>query len=821
MSRLIRRRLLSMVDILEKANQLLEQRFGNVAVSEEDIVELLSKCQDSAVIMGGMIESAYGEGTNIVKELEKYCRTLYPLALALNNRIVRGEHLDQLKEYVRNVRICLDKEIPNKLEVVFLPYKASMWDSLESVYWAAEADLDCDAYVVPIPYYDRTHQQHLGDMHYEGNDFPQYVEITDWQDYRLEERNPDMIFIHNPYDDCNLVTSVLPRFYAKNLKNYTDCLVYIPYFVLPEIEPESQAEIEEMKHFCFLPGVIYADKVIVQSEKMRSIYISEYMKAARKLSIETNRRVLEEKILGLGSPKIDKVLRTRREDCAIPEDWQEKMRRPDGSWKKVVLYNTSITPLLKHQGKMLEKMKSVFAMFREKQSDAVLLWRPHPLIQTTIVSMHPELWKGYKEILDGFMEGNWGIYDDTSDVERAIAISDAYYGDPSSLVQMYQATRKPVIVQDALIREDDYFPEIPWATYAGGDLWGTCGNGLYRIDATTGDVNFMTSTAGSFVRVFEYKGKFILIPGDNEQIACYELDRGKLTYFDIKSGYEKQTLKFLAYAEYEEYLFLFPFCEKYILVINRETMQLDYIDEPIKEYEERYGKQTYLFSPTVCSENSTVFIPCYSENVIFIMNLETKDYFWEEIPLLRGKGIKAMTKKGNTFFLISQKNMIFSWDRVAQNIKLLIKNGHSYAGILYNQDILLLFPEDESPIIKYDLINKKSYIFEYDNEFKFSPYLKTTFNSNIIKSGEKIFVGMRCANELIQIDLLKGKIEFVKFHLKRDSANQYIEKNSIYERNMGGIGRDMLCLINGIEKKELKPDNSLCGKLVYESIRLI
>ena len=32
-------------------------------------------------------------------------------------------------------------------EVVFLPYKASMWDSLESVWKAAEEDPDCVAYV--------------------------------------------------------------------------------------------------------------------------------------------------------------------------------------------------------------------------------------------------------------------------------------------------------------------------------------------------------------------------------------------------------------------------------------------------------------------------------------------------------------------------------------------------------------------------------------------------------------------------------------------------------------------------------------------------
>lgn len=39
--------------------------------------------------------------------------------------------------------------------------------------------------------------------------------------------------------------------------------MYIPYFVLDEIESDDQARIDGMKHFCFLPGIINADKVVV------------------------------------------------------------------------------------------------------------------------------------------------------------------------------------------------------------------------------------------------------------------------------------------------------------------------------------------------------------------------------------------------------------------------------------------------------------------------------------------------------------------------------------------------------------------------------
>lgn len=43
-----------------------------------------------------------------------------------------------------------------------------MWDSLESVWKKAAADERCEAYVVPIPYFDKNPDGSLGQMHYDG-----------------------------------------------------------------------------------------------------------------------------------------------------------------------------------------------------------------------------------------------------------------------------------------------------------------------------------------------------------------------------------------------------------------------------------------------------------------------------------------------------------------------------------------------------------------------------------------------------------------------------------------------------------------------------
>ena len=149
--------------------------------------------------------------------------------------------------------IAIENSVKNDIkvrkEVVFLPYKASMWDALESIWDAACKDPDCDAYVVPIPYYDKNQDGSFGQMHYEGELYPDYVPIVRYDKFNLAEHQPDMIFIHNPYDESNYVTSVHPFFYSVNLKRYTDCLVYVPYFTLKEVDPEDQKKVEKIEHF--------------------------------------------------------------------------------------------------------------------------------------------------------------------------------------------------------------------------------------------------------------------------------------------------------------------------------------------------------------------------------------------------------------------------------------------------------------------------------------------------------------------------------------------------------------------------------------------
>ena len=447
MSRALRKQMLTMLNLLEKANRTLKVSLTAKHVNGDGILQLLSDCQETAITMGSELEMLYGEGTDAVHKLEDYCESLYQMTQAIHNPEERRNVLQDLTGQVKQTRKLVGELIPDRREVVFLPYKASMWDSLESVWMAAKEEEDCDVYVVPIPYYDRNPDGTFSKYHYEGDEMPDYVPVTHYENYDIQKRWPDMVFIHNPYDQYNYVTSVDPRFYSTELKKRTDMLVYIPYFVLGEVDPEDEKAVEGMAHFCTVSGVLNADKVVVQSEAMRRVYI----KVLTKECGEETRAHWEKTIVGSGSPKLEKVRRTKKAEFEIPKEWLETVQKPDGEWKKIILYNTSVSALLEHQEKMLEKMRSVFHVFMENKEEIALLWRPHPLIEATISSMRPQLWVEYQKIVDEYRADRWGIYDDSPELDRAIALCDGYYGDHSSLVQLCQEVGKPIMIQDVEI----------------------------------------------------------------------------------------------------------------------------------------------------------------------------------------------------------------------------------------------------------------------------------------------------------------------------------------------------------------------------------
>ncbi len=343
-----------MISALEKANTLMGGKGGSAM---PDRADTLVQCQKAALVIGDYLETQGESIQRIVKVLENYCENIYQLSLAAGDDNKCGKIAKKIRQQLLTIKTAVREELPeDKKEIVFLPYKASMWDSLESLWKKAAADESCETFVIPIPYFDKNPDGSLGRMHYEGEQYPEEVPVTSWREYDMAARRPDVIYIHNPYDECNLVTSIHPDFYAKEIKEYTDMLVYVPYFTC--INDVVQEE------FCILPGTIWANQIILQSEAVREKYIEIFHRWEDSQGCRDAFGKAEEKFVALGSPKFDKVISAKREDYVLPEEWRRLIEREDGSRRKVVLYNTTLGAMLRDTEEMLAKIRNVFEVFQ-------------------------------------------------------------------------------------------------------------------------------------------------------------------------------------------------------------------------------------------------------------------------------------------------------------------------------------------------------------------------------------------------------------------------------------------------------------------------
>ena len=107
---------------------------------------------------------------------------IHSLCLSLKRNLIslkgdeKAEIEEKLKKSVKLLEgLCMEgidmtyqRTQRTKKEIVFFPYKASMWDSLESIWMAAKADPDCITKVIPIPYYTTDTEGNLTVYNYEG-----------------------------------------------------------------------------------------------------------------------------------------------------------------------------------------------------------------------------------------------------------------------------------------------------------------------------------------------------------------------------------------------------------------------------------------------------------------------------------------------------------------------------------------------------------------------------------------------------------------------------------------------------------------------------
>ncbi len=641
-----KREVLGLIKSLYQAHEEIRNALAgkNYILAQNMLVE----CQEFAIEFGSIIEKLEGEEHVTVTYTEVYCEKLFCAYKEIQDLLMSKSCVNEgriykiLNKQLIKIENSVKNDIRVKIEIAFFPYKASMWDSLESIYLATKADPDCDAYCVPIPYYDLNSNQSLGKMHYEGDKYPENINVVDWKEYCFEERKPDVVYIHNPYDQYNLVTSVHPRFYSSNLKKYTDILVYVPYYSTSGGMSKAQS---------LFPAYIYADYIVIQSPKFRKYFDDD---------------IPNQKFLPFGSPKFDKIIKKCQNPPEPMKEWKEKI-----AGRKVYFYNTSIAGMLDDTESFLKKMNYVFQCFEGRETDC-LLWRPHPLLEATLDSMRPQYRLTYDALKQRFLDKSLGILDTTPDIADTIALCDAYIGDAgTSITSLFSMAGKPIFILNnklqQMMGEKDWRKENINLVFHGDDRYQITGNNqLWFSKNNDYHYRFYLDLGTEFygeqyyMNAIEIKGKIYIVPRNTQHFLIIE-DK-KIRKIELKNE-NKSKDAFGAYRYYSDYIYLFPKQYPYVVRLNVITETVEYIDG-IKEFNVKIidgelqmgGISSYPY------QNEFV-IASPEDNCLLFLDINTLQTHLIDSGIKSNAGISSIILDGGTLWLMPNKGMnIICWN---------------------------------------------------------------------------------------------------------------------------------------------------------------
>lgn len=410
--------------LLKKLNKIIGN--STTASNKVDLESLLIECQNCALQVGTKIEQLEGEGTDAVRFLEEYCEEAYKISVSHRSKGIK-QRVVRMNTLLANVIQDLEKYVDKKLRILFLPYKASMWTSFESIWKCATADKDTEVTVVPIPYYEIGETIEHPLLKYEGDLFSAEISIRHYKTYSIERDNPDLVFIHNPYDDGNNLTRIPEQYFSGHLKQYAGGLIYSPYFTISGYTRGKSDFQYENK------GSWNADKIVVQSEFTKKIYESYGYPS--------------DKLIAFGSPKIDAIINFNKNNISFPREW-EKLKD-----KKIFLLNTHLSyfpigalNVARYGFDFAQRYHDELLNTIINRSDCGLIWRPHPLLFTMLQTRFPQCIGYVESIRKRIEESSNCVIDTNADYRISFFYSDALITTYSSIINEYIVTGKPIMI---------------------------------------------------------------------------------------------------------------------------------------------------------------------------------------------------------------------------------------------------------------------------------------------------------------------------------------------------------------------------------------
>ena len=332
-------------------------------------------------------------------------------------------------------------------DIVFIPFSPKYWKYMEKLYMKYADDEGARVWVVPVPYYYKEWDGSAGEEIFDTEGYPPDLYLQDHTQVDLGQFHPDMIVIQYPFDEWNSTYTIPRGYYSQNLKNCTDELVYIPFFVTDDFTKDQGREYKNMDDYVCMPGVINADRVILPSQTLKETYIEKIMQFAS-CDDEEVRAALDAKITVCPQYVYsDEVIK----DKASAEN-ESRKTGPD-SRQKMLVYYLTVSFLAENKERAIDKINRTLEVFASNAGRIKVIWITQG-IRDNIEYLDKSVADGFRKAVEEFERMQIGSYIEDvlpEDNPHYAKTCDAYYGDPSSLALKFFYERKPVMIENAQI----------------------------------------------------------------------------------------------------------------------------------------------------------------------------------------------------------------------------------------------------------------------------------------------------------------------------------------------------------------------------------
>jgi hypothetical protein len=299
--------------------------------------------------------------------------------------------------------------------------------------------------------------------------------------------------------------------------------------------------------------------------------------------------------------------------------------------------------------------------------------------------MRPWLEREYADIVNEYKSGGYGIYDDTEDLSRAIALSDMYYGDSSSVMKLFEAAGKPFLGQ---MIETMITSTINGFYDDGNYIWFMDSNNiLYKHNKQNNKTEHVWMIPGqkawANVGIAENKRKLYFVPLSSNEISVFDMEKKIFEQIYFKNDCNVIN-KFRAAISFKNFIYFIPIEYPAIMRLNTNTNEIEYFSQwagsvsvlQISELQERDWKDVIFCG--FCVVESEIAIVIHRANAVMFFNMETCSYKIKSIGE-KNEEYATICFDGQNYYITSYyEKYIVKWNRQTDEI-LKIRFPHSFS----------------------------------------------------------------------------------------------------------------------------------------------